>query len=114
VAAADNAFSILKLVKSPFTGLFWVKTMMYIFGMAFIAFVSYGVYKAYFKKPPPTQAQNVNIDSPQPGSIFNFGQSGKTTISPDPFIEVFVEGTHGLGGDGDHEGKVGIRLGIEF
>lgn len=54
---SDDIFSIKKLAKSPFTGLYWVKTIMMGLGLAFLIFVGYGVYKAYIK-PEPTTTQH--------------------------------------------------------
>lgn len=52
-----EAFSITKLAKSPFTGMYWLKCIMFGLGIACIGFVGYGIYKAYFKTPEPTTTQ---------------------------------------------------------
>ena len=59
---SDEKFSLVKMVSSPFTGLFWVKSIMYGLGIGCLAFIGYGVYKAYFKKPEPTTTQNQNAE----------------------------------------------------
>jgi hypothetical protein len=112
---SGEAFSILKLLRSPMTGLFWVKTIMFAFGIGFIGFVCFGVYKAYFKKPDDTQKQVVKIVSPQAGANINIGQQNEEKREwLDPFSEVFIEGTKGIHGDKDYGAKIGIRIGLRF
>ena len=53
-----ESFDPLKLVTSPFTGMFWVKTIMFGLGLACLGFIGYGVYLAYFATPDPTTTQN--------------------------------------------------------
>ena len=114
----SEKFSIIKLLKSPFSKMFWVKSIMFLFGIGFLAFVAYGVYKAYFKKPPDTQAQIVKIESPQAGSVINFGQKNSDDDSFfDPFAEVYVEGSRDLYNQDDRDPfavRAVIKLGIRF
>lgn len=59
----SEAFSITKLAKSPFTGIFWLKCIMFGLGIGCLAFIGWGVYKAYFKTHDPTttqQAEQIN------------------------------------------------------
>jgi hypothetical protein len=55
---ADEPINLVKAVTSPFTGLYWIKVIMYMFGAGFLIFVGLGVYRGYFKKPSPTTTQN--------------------------------------------------------
>lgn len=92
----SEPFDAAKLVKSPFTGLFWVKVMMNMLGMAALVFIGYGVYKAYFKKPEPTQQQTQQIKEivVEKGATLNLGQQTtgekkKKWWIPSPFVETF-------------------------
>lgn len=58
-----DQFDIKKLVTSPFTGVYWVKVVMFGLGIGCLAFIGYGVYKAYFKKPLPTTTQQGQRDN---------------------------------------------------
>lgn len=53
----SESFSIKKLALSPFTGLYWIKVIMFGLGLSALFFIGYGVHKAYFKKPLPTNTQ---------------------------------------------------------
>jgi len=53
----SESFDPVKLVTSPFTGMFWVKIIMFGLGLAFLGMVGWAVYKAYFN-PDPTTTQN--------------------------------------------------------
>jgi len=75
-----------KLVISPFTGLYWIKTLMYIFGFTVILFIGYAVYKAYIKKPEPSQA--VHADAGSNVTLIQNNQRKRMFI---PFIEGYVE-----------------------
>lgn len=50
-------FNIIKMLSGPFTGVYWAKILSIGFGLIIAAFVSFAVYKAYFKKPEPTTEQ---------------------------------------------------------
>lgn len=111
----SEPFDAGKLVKSPFTGLFWVKVVMYMLGMLTLVFVGYGVYKAYFKKPDPTQHQTQEIKEivVEKGATLNLGQQTgdikkRKWYIPAPFVDVysFVE-------TNDQKG-VGVRFGGRF
>lgn len=56
--AEGEKINLVKAITSPFTGLYWVKTLMYGLGLAALVFIGLGVYKAYFKKPLPTTTQS--------------------------------------------------------
>ena len=49
-------FDIFKMLKSPFTGIYWVKSLMIGLGIFAILVVGYAIYKAYIR-PAPTTAQ---------------------------------------------------------
>lgn len=108
----SGPFSWGKLLSSPFTGMYWIKVIMFAFGMSFIGMVGWAFYKAYFAKPAETQ-QQVNSIQAQPGSTINIGQKADSS-GRDFFAEPFVEGLYDITGDSAFEGKVGIRLGMRF
>ena len=109
---AEN-FDVKKLVTSPFTGIFWVKTIMFMFGMAFLASVGYGVYQFYFAKKPVQQTQNQQIGNitVQPGGHLNLGQQTsevkKKWYIPSPFVELYVFKE-------DDEDGAGIKTGARW
>ena len=53
----SEGFSFIKLIKSPFTGLYWIKVVMLGIGLFFIFGVGYTGYKAITK---PTTKQDAN------------------------------------------------------
>ena len=110
----SDPFSFKKLIASPFTGMYWIKVIMFMFGMGFILMVVRAFYIAYIH-PPKTQTQAVQIINPQKGANINIGQKGDGKKSwLDPYLEVFVEGTKGIYNSDQYEGKVGVRLGLRF
>ena len=66
-------FNIVKLLSSPFTGMYWVKSTMIGLGVFMIAFTGFGLYKAYIKKPDPTTEQKAE-------KIINYNSSPKSTF----------------------------------
>ena len=104
IMAEGEKFSIKKLVASPFTGLYWVKTSMYGLGLAALFFIGFGLWKAYFKKPEPTQS--IHAEAGSNVKVIQYNERKKTLI---PFVEVYVDqraGQDNLGG--------GIRAGVRF
>lgn len=70
---AEDQFDIKKLLTSPFTGLYWTKSLMIGLGIFCIVFVGYGLYKAYIKKPLPStdqKAEVINNYNNQPHATF--------------------------------------------
>jgi hypothetical protein len=70
---STEKFDIVKMATSPFTGLYWVKVIMFGLGLCMIGFVGYGVYKAYFRTPDPTTDQNADLivnHYPEPRATF--------------------------------------------
>ncbi len=51
-------FDFMKLIKSPFTGLYWVKSVMLGLGIFALLITVYAYYKAFIKKPLPATTQN--------------------------------------------------------
>lgn len=69
-------FSAAKLVKSPFTAMYWIKTIMFGLGLAFLIGVGYCVYRVVVKPLPTTtqQAQQItNIEVNNPEDTFFMG-----------------------------------------
>lgn len=107
--AEAEKFDIMKLLKSPFTGLYWTKTLMLGLGLLVLSFLGYAVYKAYIKKPPPTQTQHQAIQSitVADGGCVNLGQVQQQTEKkrswwiPAPFVEIYcfteTDGQKGVG-----------------
>lgn len=102
--ADGERFDIKKLLKSPFTGLYWTKTVMLGLGILALIFIGYGVYKAYFKKPEPTQA--IHAEAGSNVKVIQYNERKKTLI---PFIEGFVEQKS----DGSRW-NTGMRAGLRF
>jgi hypothetical protein len=57
----SEPFNLMKLLSSPFTGLYWVKCTMIALGIGMLGFVGYGMYKAYIKASPHTTEQNARV-----------------------------------------------------
>ena len=100
-----EAFDVKKLVTSPFTGVFWVKTIVYMMAMAFVAAIGYGVWQFYFvKKPTQTQNQTIGNITVASGGHLNLGQQTTETKKkwyiPTPFVEIyaFKDSDEGVGG----------------
>lgn len=101
---AEEKVDLLKAVKSVATPIYWMKTIMYILGASAILFIGYGIYKAYFKKPLPSQEITV-------------GEGGQVTIRNEAAkkgLILFVEPYIGV--DTSTKTSCGIRTGmrIEF
>lgn len=60
----SDVFSITKLAKSPFQGIFWLKCIMFGLGIGCLVFIGYGVYKAYFTIVPTTTQSAEQIINP--------------------------------------------------
>lgn len=93
---------VKKLAKSPFTVLFWIKTIMFMLGMTVILSIGYGVYKYFNKKPQPTQ--NINV---QPGGVVQIkNEQAKKNfyIFTEPYVGV----------DTKNKNSAGIRVGVRW
>lgn len=99
----SEAFDIKKLLKSPLTGLYWTKTIMFGLGITVLLFVGYAVYKAYVKKPESTQTIRA-----EEGSNVTVIQNNERRKSLIPFVEGFVEQK------AHSEFNTGIRAGLRF
>lgn len=101
-----EAFDVKKLVTSPFTGVFWAKTIVYMMAMAFLLAVGYGVYKYYFKRDvTQTQNQQIGNITVNEGGHVNLGQQTvekkRAWYIPSPFVEVYAfkeDDRDGMGG----------------
>jgi len=102
-------FSIKKLFLGIFSGVFWVKVVVYMMAMAFLIAVCYGVYQYYFAKKPvqQTQTQTVGNITVQSGGHLNMGQQTTEAKSkwawyvPHPFVEAYAykeDDRDGVGG----------------
>lgn len=108
---AEN-FDVKKLVTSPFTGVFWVKTIVYMMAMAFLLAVGYGVYRWYFKREiTQTQHQTIGNITVNQGGHLNLGQQTtevkRKWYIPSPFVEVYVFKE-------DDEDGAGIKTGARW
>lgn len=100
----SEPFDIMKLLKAPLTGMYWVKVLAIGLGLAAVIAAGYGVYNLIFKKEP-TQTIVAKRGSTVTVNQIN---SAKRWIIP------FVEGWGGVRDDNNFE--AGIRVGgrIEF
>ena len=104
MADSGEKIDIKKAVTSPFTGLYWIKTLMYGLGLLALLLVGYAIYKAYVKKPDP--AQTIHAETGSNVKVIQYNERKKTLI---PFVEAYVDQRSGddiLGG--------GIRAGVRF
>ncbi len=100
--AEGEKIDLVKAIKSPFTGLYWVKVIMFSLGASAILFIGFGVYKAYFKKPMPNQAITVQ-------------QGGQVTIRNEATKKHFIIFTEPyIGVDTKDKGSIGIRAGVRW
>ena len=103
MAEGDEKFNLVKLVSSPFTGLYWVKTVMYSLGGIAIFLIIFSVYKAFIKKPDATQSVVA-----QTGSTVQVIQNTVRKRYFIPFVEAYVEQQQ------SNELATGIRAGVRF
>ena len=104
--AEGEKFNLKKLVASPFTGLYWTKTGMYGLGLAALLFVGFTFWKAYFKKPEPTNTQNIQAQAGSNVQVQHIYERKKTLI---PFAEVYTEQKSKVEGL-----SFGVRVGMRF
>jgi hypothetical protein len=102
--ADGEKIDIVKAATSPFTGLYWVKTIMYGLGLAMLVFVGFGIWKAYFKKPEPTQS--IHAEAGSNVKVIQYNERKKSLI---PFVEAYVDQRSGHDSLG-----CGIRAGVRF
>jgi hypothetical protein len=69
----SEPFSLIKMLSSPFTGMYWIKCTMIGLGIFMIAFTGYGLYKAYVKKPEATTTQRAE-------TIINYNNQPRVTF----------------------------------
>lgn len=99
----SEEFDIKKLLMSPFSGIYWTKTVMFILGACVIFVVGYAVYKAYIKKPDSTQTIRAGK-----GSSVTVIQNNDRKKSLIPFVEGGVEQPS------EGKFKTFIRTGLRF
>ena len=103
---AIEPFDIKKLLGSFGNPLYWVKCIMFGFGIGFLLFLWYGVYKAYFKKPLPTSSTHIIAE---PGSTVD---ARTYVIETKKKIETFAEPFVQIDTHGEFMG--GLRAGLRF
>ena len=105
--AKPEPISLMKMIKGPFTGVYWIKSLMLGLGIFVILIIGYAVYKAYFKRPAPSQTQQINAQDGSQVKVENhYYNDRKKTLIP------FVEGTYGKGSQVGAD--FGIRAGVRF
>lgn len=57
----SEPFSWTKLFSGLFSGVYWVKVVLYTLSAGFLIFIGIGVWKGYFKKPEPTTDQDAQL-----------------------------------------------------
>jgi hypothetical protein len=100
--AEGEKIDLVKAVTSPFTGLYWVKTIMYCLGASALVFIGFGVYKAYFKKPMPNQA--ITVQEGGQVTIRNEAAKKRWFLFTEPYVGV----------DTKNKGSIGIRAGVRW
>jgi arginine exporter protein ArgO len=96
--AEGEKVDLVKAVKSVATPVYWVKTIMYGLGIACLLFIGFGVYKAYFKKPVPTQTYE-HVDK-----VVYEANKRKLILFAEPYVGV----------DTKDKSSVGIRAGCRW
>lgn len=51
-------FDVAKMISGPLTPVFWIKTILFGLGLAFLGMVGWAFYVAYFAPEDPTTTQN--------------------------------------------------------
>jgi len=103
VMANGEGFSIKKLLLSPFTGLYWTKTLMFSGGALVILIIVLSIYKTYFKRPEPVQT--IRAESGSTVTVIQKNERKRVFI---PFIEAFIEQPS------SDDFQTGIRAGLRF
>ena len=98
-----EGFDLKKLLSSPFSSLYWTKTVMFSLGAFVIFFVGFAVYKAYMKKPDSTQTIRAET-----GSSVTVVQNNERKKSLIPFVEA------GIDQPSDDDFSTYIRAGLRF
>ena len=62
----SESFDVVKLIKSPFTGLYWIKVIMLGLGLFIVLGVGYTGYKAVLKPTTKQDAQTIINHNYQP------------------------------------------------
>ena len=101
---AGESFDIKKLLKSPFTGMYWVKSVMLGLGILAILMIVFTVYKAFFKKPQLSQ-----VITAETGSNVTVIQKADRKR----FFIPFIEGSVAQSSGGDNL-ESAIRGGLRF
>ncbi len=94
---------IKKAVTSPFTGLYWVKTIMYGLGLSVLLLMGFCVWHTFFKKTPATQ--DIHMGS---GDVHIVNEANKRHLIL--FAEPYVFTQTSNGG----EAGIGIRGGCRW
>lgn len=72
-------------------------------GVLALVVAGYGIYKAYFKKPEPTQM--IRAEKGSNLTVVQHNERKKTLI---PFVEGYIDQPS------DHDFETGIRAGVRF
>lgn len=99
--AESEKIDLVKAIKGPTTGLFWVKTILYGLALSAILLVGWAIYKAYFKKPSPSQ--NITV-----------GQGGNVNITNSLKRGLILFAEPYIGVDTKNKGSIGIRAGCRW
>ena len=96
-------FNLKKLMQSPFSPLYWTKTVMFMAGAFIILMIGFAVYKAYFKRAEPSQ-----LIRAAKGSTVTVVQNNERKKTLIPFIEA------GLEQPSNNDWNTYIRGGVRF
>ena len=84
-----------KAITSPFTGLYWVKTLMYGLGLSVLLLIGFMTWHTFFKKDKPTQ--DINVESGGTVHIVNEANKRHLILFAEPFVSVATNDDFGVG-----------------
>lgn len=93
-----------KAVTAPFTGVYWVKTIMYGLGLLALFLIGSAVKDKFFSKPKPSQA--VTVQSGGVATIINEANKRHLILFAEPYV--FAEGGN------DSRTGVGVKCGLRW
>jgi hypothetical protein len=99
---ADEKIDLVKAATSPFTGLYWIKCIMFGLGIGFLVLIGFAVKKAFFTKSQATQ--NITMQEGSQLTIKNEAAKRHLILFAEPYIGV----------DTKQGNSIGTRVGLRW